>query len=844
MTPERWREVLRLFEGARALPAYEREAFLKRECSDPEVLAQVLRMLAAEPSQAFLEPPTLEEPSVGRELGDFTLLEEIGRGGMGIVYRAQQRSLRRIVAIKLLPTTITLTQRQVDRFLREARSAARLAHPNLVTVLTVGEERGLRFFAMEYVDGKNLAEELNRLRADLGAEHDQRAHLPSSHASEYFRTVAEAMRQAADGLSFAHKNGVIHRDVKPSNLLLDPSGRLKLVDFGLARDEEQGSASASGDLVGTPHYMSPEQARAHKHVVDHRTDIYSLGVVMYELLTLKRPFEGKTSQEVITNLLHKEPAHVRKLNPRVPRDLETICATAMAKEPENRYTDAGRMRDDLHRFLAHQAILARPPAPWVRLARHLRRRATWYAPTAGAAVLAAVSVLLLVRWAALREVEARLEPLRELLEREDLAMLPPSELVRALEQARDLHRRGAGGSVPGQVIARIEEVGARKKETGRARLLRGLAPPRGTPLESYRPPSDRDYFLGLALLRDALLLLPEDPELETWADPRNTYPELEFAPDPALAGAEVHLQAIDWLTAELDEPVPLGRLPLEGRLRVEPGLYRITVVRPTGEGLDSCELTRLLDQRGRVYTLRPRLRPTSAVVSGMVRVPGGRYVLGDRDPARHPTFFAEAVELPAFWIDRDEVTNAEYRAFLAETGRDPPPHWVDYTPEWDPLPVVGVDFGEAQAYAEWAGLRLPTRHEWEAAARGPEGWSYPWGEAPGELARRAVLDEPLIAFDWQSYARGARPAGSRADDVSPFGLLDVLGNVSEWTETAGSSIDEEGEPRQDFGCRLAKGAHWGYAVQDRPQLMSVRQCPVFARTEWLGFRCAKSVRER
>jgi serine/threonine protein kinase/formylglycine-generating enzyme required for sulfatase activity len=842
LTPERWREVLRLYEAANALDAAEREEFLARACPDPELREEVRRMLAAAAPKGFLEPPALEEPAAGRELGDFTLLEEIGRGGMGVVYRAMQRPLQRIVAVKVLPASFALTQRQIERFLREARSAARLSHPNLVTVLTVGEERDVRFFAMEYVDGKNLADELNRLRANLGAENDQRAHLPSSHASDFFRSVAETVRQAADGLAFAHAHGVIHRDVKPSNLLLDPSGRVKLVDFGLARDEEQGSISASGDLVGTPHYMSPEQARAHKHGVDHRTDIYSLGVVMYELLTLKRPFEGKTSQEVISNLLHRDPQRIRKLNHRVPRDLETICFTAMAREPRDRYVDAGALRDDLARFLSHEAILARPPSYWNRLGRHVLRLKTWYLPSALAASVAAVCVVVLKQRTEHRELEAQLAPLHEILRREDLTDRPIAELVHGLELARDLAARGAARSECERAIARIEEFGRRKKELGYARLQRGLAPPPGTPLESYRPASDRDYFLGLGLLHDALMLLPDDPELKLWADPRSTYPQLEFAPDPAVAGAEVYLQGIDWLTEELGDAVLLGKLPLEGRLPIEPGLYRIMVVRPGRDGPDACELTRLLDQRGRVYTLRPTLRPSAQVAIGMVRVPAGRYTVGTSDPARLPVFIAETVELPAFWIDAREVTNAEYRVFLGETARDPPPHWEDaYRPEWDALPVVGVSFAEAQAYAEWSGKRLPTRYEWEAAARGLQGWPYPWGEDPGELAERAVLDKPSFAFNWKGCATNLLPPGSRPDDASPFGLFDVLGNVSEWTETVGSSQTEDGEPRADFGCRLAKGANWAYPVKNRPRLENTRACPVFAQVEWLGFRCARSV---
>jgi serine/threonine protein kinase len=214
---------------------------VQREAAgDQELADEVLRILRARPRSGFLEAPSLDPEAPAdppRRMGDFDLFEEIGRGGMGVVYRAQQRSLNRVVAVKVLPPSLALTARQVDRFQREARATARLQHPNVVTVLTVGAENGTRYFAMEYVRGQNLADELKRLREQKGVEDATGAHLPSSQAETYFRSIAELMRQAASGLHHAHQHGIVHRDVKPSNLLLDELGNLRIVDFGARVDD-------------------------------------------------------------------------------------------------------------------------------------------------------------------------------------------------------------------------------------------------------------------------------------------------------------------------------------------------------------------------------------------------------------------------------------------------------------------------------------------------------------------------------------------------------------------------------------------------------------------------------
>jgi len=814
LTPERWQEVLRLFDAASTLPHDEHEAFLARECGDSEILAEVRRMLTASSSEDFLEPPPLEEPAAGRDLGDFTLLHELGRGGMGVVYRALQRPLKRIVAVKVLPASFALAQRQVDRFLREARAAARLSHPNLVAVLTVGVEHGVRFFAMEFVDGHNLQDEILRLRSNLAADENDRAHLPSSHATDYFRSVAECVRQVADGLSYAHEHQVIHRDVKPSNLLLDAAGRVKLVDFGLARDEEQGSLSHSGDVLGTPHYMSPEQARAHKHKVDHRTDIYSLGVVLFELLTLQRPFEGKSSQEVIHNLLSCEPPRLRKLNPRVPRDLETICLTAMAKEPGDRYQNAAALRDDLQRFLSHEAIVARPPGAVRRLWRLARRHAVplgagvvllsgagggayWSARTIAADQRAderrlAVELDNVFDWAAVDD--ERLRDVRRALSRqEDDASPADRELFTRLEQ-------------------RFLELKRSWSEEALARIERGK---HARPAEEVGATDDSEVLSGFLLLTRALKVFPEDAELFRLVSIEVFYPRVSIrAQDEAgreLTGVASYRE-LDQGTGQPGPRVVIGPLPSESHT-VRPGFYRFAVELEDGRFR---EFTRLLRRAEDLEPIVCTIKGTQDLFPGMRHIDGD--VLRFRaTPALDEFCPFLGIETPVapFWIDEAEVSIAEYRRFLSQTGRPPPYEW-----QWlpadslhDERPAAAVSWREAVAYAEWAGKRLVSHAEWELAARGPGGALFSRESSTVEDSYSGTVfgpNEPLAPADelFRRFLVHTTPVRA-AEGLGRNGLYHMLGNVFEWTETLGFDLAQDdttfvARP----GVRLLLGSAW------------------------------------
>ncbi|MEZ5967135.1 MAG: serine/threonine-protein kinase [Planctomycetota bacterium] len=323
--------------------------------------------------EPMLDPPEDIARAPGerpRFLGDYRVVREIGRGGMGVVYEAQQLSIPRRVALKVLPPHFTLSARRIERFRREAAAAGRLRHPGLVQIYEVGESAGTHFFAMEFVEGKSLAHVLCEVVERGGGPAD--VDLGVAGGGAYLTQVAEVVAQIAETLAFAHENGIVHRDVKPQNVLIASDRRVRVVDFGLAKDVDLGSLSRSGEFAGTPHYVSPEQASG-RASVDHRSDVFSLGVVMYQLLTLDLPFDGESTQQVLLAVGTEEPRAPRQVNRAVPVDLETVCLKAIAKDPGRRYQTAAEMAADLRRFLRGEAILARPVGFVERSVRFARR---------------------------------------------------------------------------------------------------------------------------------------------------------------------------------------------------------------------------------------------------------------------------------------------------------------------------------------------------------------------------------------------------------------------------------------------------------------------------------------
>jgi WD40 repeat protein/serine/threonine protein kinase len=308
---------------------------------------------------------------VGKLFGDYELLAEIARGGMGVVYKARQRSLNRTVALKMILTGELASEEEVARFHTEAESAAGLKHPNIVNIHDVGVEAGHHFFSMDYIEGRNLEE--------LILENP----LPARQAASYLLEIAEA-------IEYAHQQGILHRDLKPSNILIDHTGAPQITDFGLAKQlQKDGQLTGTGQLLGTPAYMPPEQAAGERELFAPAMDVYSLGAILYELITGRPPFRAESTLELVIQVLELDPIAPRLMNPNIPRDLETICLKCLAKDPQRRYTSAAALAADLDRWLNNQPIHARPVSSLERAWRWCRRRPA----VAGLSVAVALAII-------------------------------------------------------------------------------------------------------------------------------------------------------------------------------------------------------------------------------------------------------------------------------------------------------------------------------------------------------------------------------------------------------------------------------------------------------------------
>ncbi len=830
MPQERLERLKDLYHAALERDEASRQAFLADACrDDPALFEQVQELLGAraEASAFFARPawaPRAEpaaspgnplpaaqaEPGLPFErLGEYRLLRRIGAGGMGAVYLARQEPIGREVALKIIRPELAGSPEARARFWREMEAVAGLRHPNIVTVYSGGEEGGTCYFAMELVPGQDL-DEILREAAGGGEK------VPLASLLRWASDVANA-------LHVAHSAGVIHRDIKPSNIRVESRERAKVMDFGVARHLHLASMTLSGEFRGTPHYASPEQLRGTKRAIDARTDVYSLGVTLYQAVCGRVPFEGETTEQVFRQILDQEPVAPRRLNPSLSRDLETVILTAMEKEPARRYQSAALFAEDLGRVARGEPILARPAGALTRAWRRIKRR-----PVVAAAVVAAVLPVLcflgyVLLWSYPR-MQARYEEIRRLSDVKRLSdleaeaerlwpaapeMIPKLEdwLVRArrLVERLEIHQQSldalrAPASLSADGAPAFPDLELEWRHGILVELVNGLRQLSGGESGTLRRVEERLSFARTVHERSiAEHAARWEAAVAAIADrgvcPR--YDGLALAPQLGL--------------------VPLGPDPCSG-------LWEFAHIQ-----------TGAVPERGAGGSLL--LTEDTGLV--FVLLPGGTFAMGARPPGEaaaagspHADPEARPIEGPVhavtvrpFLLSKCEMTQGQWLRF---TGHNPSAYRPgdEYGGKKVTLrnPVEQVTWDEAAQVLRNLGLRLATEAEWEYAVRAGTStvwWSGNEKESLGGTANLA--DRFLMRYggglelrfeEWldDGYVTHA-PVGSFRPN--PFGLHDMNGNLSEWCQDSTDQTSYEGAPSDGSAwdtkgsfLRVFRGGSW------------------------------------
>jgi len=765
-----------------------------------------------------------------QSIGPYRIVEELGRGGQGLVYLAEDTRRRRRVALKVLTSWGAATEQVVERFRREAAIASRLEHPGICTVYETGTAQGVPYMAMRLVEGESLSRRIAAASADPDTATasfveldtdvvDTEADAPSSDTSarttqaEILR-IATLMEAAARALHAAHEAGVIHRDIKPGNIMVTPDGDPVLLDFGLARetDGDDVSLTRTGDLFGTPAYMAPEQLLAKRIRVDRRADVWALGVTLFECLCLKRPFDAPTREGLYQQILYKDPPDLRTLNKSIPKDLAVIVQTATDKDRDRRYQTALDLAEDLRRFRTFEPIQAKPVGQLTKLVRWTQRNPA--VATLTAALFLAMATGLIWIWSQRTELQAKT--------REAEANLAEWERLADGRRLDDLVAEAEGSS------------SAYDRWVTRAQALTTKLPQHGAALEALRaegskaPEGDSWSFndegdqLRHDKLRDLVAGLQAlagepSPTTVTLAGLKQKQVLFEAQRNPAA-----------WQRCRDD--VARGDSPYKGlKLKPIPGLAPLGRDRDSGLWefwhVDSGERPQW---EGEPFGLGKVKLHADSGAEGlvMVLIPGGTFRMGamkpDEDhPAGSPNVDADAgpdegpvhdVTLDPYLISKYEVTQGQWMRRMGENPSmfRPGGELLDATQRW---PVEQVTWTRCvEACRRW-GLSLPTESQWERACRGGTTTRFSTGDDLESLTGHANINAAAsvraghtgtLQREFDDGFINLAPVG--ALKPNPFGLHDVHGNVREWCLDGYLGYGEE-EPRAGDGLRgLVQGA--------------------------------------
>jgi serine/threonine protein kinase len=756
------------------------------------------------------------DPLIGQILGQYELRSLLGQGGMGAVYLAYQANLRREVAVKVLPAALVEQRGFAERFSREAQIAATLSHPHIVPIFDYGIQQNLSYVVMPYLRGGSLAQRLNQ-RVSEGVS------LPS------VAEVGEVLRQLSDALDYAHAEGIIHRDIKPGNVMFDHLGRAHLVDFGIAKlMEDTSSLIATTSIVGTPSYMAPEQWR--NEALTAATDQYALGILVYHALTGRLPFEAATPYALMNSHLYDTPTPPNVLRDDLPEAISEILAPALAKDPKDRYPTVGAFADAYARATATVKVeksgffnfRVRALTPGVSASRN----APIQAPiTIGNPILWAISVIALLIVAILTVSIFRLNSATESANATLMAM------DAAGRQASAFQSSDTPTSDPQETRFALT-VDARFLQSATARALQltgtGTAEIAAVLTASQTSPSTNTPSVTATPV-------PSDTATSTATD---TPTEINTATNTATT-APTDTSTAPASPVPSDTPTstvtgtPTGQFVVaEAALQTSIALTVAALVEGT-----QTQAAQALNATGTALhapTATPTATPTPTIPGGMVLIPAGTYAIG-LDSTAPGRAEAEEVNLSPYALDRTEVTNAAFAAFveaggyedevwwtadgwewLQEAGRQPPPSIGE-----DHLPRVTVTWYEADAFCRWRGARLPNDAEWEVAAGARSAGlnnRYPWGNAPP--------DSTLANFE--RHTGQLQPVQSYP--ASTLGLYDMAGNAREWVADSTTG-----------GRYILRGG--SYSSPSSFLRVAARQSavPDFAFSADIGFRCAISV---
>jgi Serine/threonine protein kinase len=765
MSKENWSRIKQIVDEAIHREPHERAAFLKSACGDNESIRREVESLLSsfERADDFMEAPALaavteEIPELGRGqiLGHYEILNRIGEGGMGIVYLGRDTKLDRLVAVKMLNKRFERQEENVHRFIREAKAASALNHPNILTIFEIGEFEGSHFIVSEYVDGKTLREIIRTGNIGLG-------------------TAVDIAGQIANALAAAHKARIVHRDLKPENVIVREDGYVKVLDFGLAKlipENTSGvwneavtrkqNSTASGMILGTVNYMSPEQAKGEK--VDERTDIFSLGVLLYELISGKRPFEGNSTPESFANLINKEPEPLEAHVPDIPDGLKAVVSKMLEKDRPERYQSMKDVAAELRKFKENNSAslsfesLDRP----------------------GSASVTAV--------------------LPEMTGNGRNTTAQTSAVYTAW------HRRWR---IEAAIVALIAVAGGGYWLWHRSNA--NWARSQMAQVEAYA--QSGKYFEAFDLASEVQDFLPDEPAVT--AVMPSISDTLTVSSEPA--GAKVYLKRYQPdANGAFPERQLIGSTPIT-KLRIPKG-PQIIYLEKDGYAPVQTVISNRLIKFGENINWNPsssveisrNLIEATAVPDKMTFVPGGEYRLAS---SSRPT--DDKIKLDDYFIDKYEVSNKDYKEFISSGGYARQEYWKlpvikdGRTLSWDEElslfhdrtslpgprewsnqnfpdgkadhPVTGITWYEAAAYAEFRGKKLPTVFQWEKAARNgthqDASAKMPWGDQfPGDSFKdRANFDNA-----------GTVPVNGDEFGISEYGAYNMAGNVSEWVLNEGA----------------------------------------------------------